>query len=313
MAQADDAVPGPGPPRPAAARSAHRWSRAQSSSRSSPPWRAWTRPGCSRRSAGGLPLMGYGGVYHWAPLLVGLPVLLAGTAVPVCAVARSPERAGWVFVTAWIAVVGAGASRPPRPASWRHSRCWGRTVGLGRVAVRAQDQRVRGDQVHHRRPAGRGRRGARVPARAQGRRRDREAERRTPAGKATARSSPTVASVTVMVVGDRPCRGGTRVALVARRAGRLRVRRVPGRADRRQRRARLPRGDGRVPDGVRGRRPDGAATAARPGPLPVAVTVWLASTVAGLVLGVVGAAVAAMPPSDRLPDAGPDIWWVAPR
>ncbi|MCU7724439.1 glycoside hydrolase family 5 protein [Actinoplanes sp. KI2] len=56
----------------------------------------------------GLPVLGSGGVYRWAPLVVGLPVLLAGTAVPAFLVARqSPAR--WVFAVTWIAVVGAGA------------------------------------------------------------------------------------------------------------------------------------------------------------------------------------------------------------
>ncbi|MET8149960.1 glycoside hydrolase family 5 protein [Actinoplanes sp. NPDC049668] len=56
----------------------------------------------------GLPLLGTGGVYRWAPLVVGLPVLLAGTAVPTFLVAGY-ARARWVFAAAWIAVIGAGA------------------------------------------------------------------------------------------------------------------------------------------------------------------------------------------------------------
>src|SRR5687768_7463789 len=52
----------------------------------------------------GLPPMGTGGVYRWAPLLVGLPVLLVATAVPILALAR--KRA---FLITWIAVTGAAA------------------------------------------------------------------------------------------------------------------------------------------------------------------------------------------------------------
>ncbi|MGY4643665.1 glycoside hydrolase family 5 protein [Cellulomonas sp. URHB0016] len=55
----------------------------------------------------GVPLLGTGGAYRWAPLLVGLPVLLAGTAVPVAVVVRAGGRR--VFVTVWVAAVGAGA------------------------------------------------------------------------------------------------------------------------------------------------------------------------------------------------------------
>ncbi|GIH02619.1 hypothetical protein Rhe02_06860 [Rhizocola hellebori] len=52
----------------------------------------------------GLPLMGFEGVYRWAPLLVGLPVLLAATAVPILVFAGRR-----VFLVTWIAVTGAAA------------------------------------------------------------------------------------------------------------------------------------------------------------------------------------------------------------
>ena len=45
----------------------------------------------------GLPPMGTGGVYQWAPLLVGLPVLLLATAAPVLLLTRSPRSAWAVF------------------------------------------------------------------------------------------------------------------------------------------------------------------------------------------------------------------------
>ncbi|MEV0568306.1 cellulase family glycosylhydrolase [Dactylosporangium sp. NPDC050588] len=56
----------------------------------------------------GLPLAGTGGTYRWAPLVVGLPVLLAGAAVPVL-LAGGRLAVRWVFVAAWVATVGAGA------------------------------------------------------------------------------------------------------------------------------------------------------------------------------------------------------------
>src|SRR5690242_18940895 len=57
----------------------------------------------------GMPWIRFGGVYEWAPLVVGVPVLLAGTALPVHAVARSTAGAGWLFFSTWVAVVGAVA------------------------------------------------------------------------------------------------------------------------------------------------------------------------------------------------------------
>ncbi|GAA3257074.1 glycoside hydrolase family 5 protein [Dactylosporangium siamense] len=56
----------------------------------------------------GLPLAGTGGAYRWAPLVVGLPVLLAGAAVPILLVGRW-LTARWVFAAAWVATVGASA------------------------------------------------------------------------------------------------------------------------------------------------------------------------------------------------------------
>ncbi|MBW6439166.1 glycoside hydrolase family 5 protein [Actinoplanes hulinensis] len=56
----------------------------------------------------GLPLLGTGGVYRWAPLVIGLPILLAGTAVPTFVVAGH-AAARWVFAATWVAVTGAGA------------------------------------------------------------------------------------------------------------------------------------------------------------------------------------------------------------
>ena len=55
----------------------------------------------------GMPVVRFGGVYQWAPLMVGLPVLLAGTMLPVYALARSGRT---LFAFTWVAVVGAVAT-----------------------------------------------------------------------------------------------------------------------------------------------------------------------------------------------------------
>lgn len=58
----------------------------------------------------GVPLVGAGDAYRWAPLVLGLPILLAGVAVPVLVVARvgRPAVTGRrVFGVAWLASVGA--------------------------------------------------------------------------------------------------------------------------------------------------------------------------------------------------------------
>jgi hypothetical protein len=58
-------------------------------------------------SGRGLPLMGTGGVYRWAPLLIGLPVLIAVTILPIAYAARTARSARWIFVVAWASSVGA--------------------------------------------------------------------------------------------------------------------------------------------------------------------------------------------------------------
>jgi hypothetical protein len=54
----------------------------------------------------GMPAVRFQGVYQWAPVVVGLPVLLAGTMVPVHALGRSGRG---LFAFTWISVVGAAA------------------------------------------------------------------------------------------------------------------------------------------------------------------------------------------------------------
>ncbi|WP_156043866.1 glycoside hydrolase family 5 protein [Cellulomonas sp. URHE0023] len=57
----------------------------------------------------GMPVVRFGAAYQWAPLLVGLPVLLGGSMLPVLVVARAGSSARWLFVVTWVAVVGAVA------------------------------------------------------------------------------------------------------------------------------------------------------------------------------------------------------------
>ena len=56
----------------------------------------------------GLPFVGTAGVYQWAPLAVGLPVLLAGTVLPILVLGQR-LKARWLFAATWVAVAGAGA------------------------------------------------------------------------------------------------------------------------------------------------------------------------------------------------------------
>ncbi len=73
---------------------------------------AWDPSGLLAPVGGrGLPLLGTGGAYQWAPLLVGLPVLLAATALPLLLLAgdRPARSAWWVFLVTWATVLGAAA------------------------------------------------------------------------------------------------------------------------------------------------------------------------------------------------------------
>jgi hypothetical protein len=57
----------------------------------------------------GLPLMGSGDVYRWAPFVIGLPIMVTGTAVPVFVIAGRRVAARWLFASTWLALVGAAA------------------------------------------------------------------------------------------------------------------------------------------------------------------------------------------------------------
>ncbi|WP_196279642.1 cellulase family glycosylhydrolase [Catellatospora paridis] len=73
---------------------------------------AWDPSGLLAPVSGrGLPLMGGGGVYRWAPLLVGLPTMLLAASVPVLAIGGGRVRRArwWIFLVTWTAVAGAAA------------------------------------------------------------------------------------------------------------------------------------------------------------------------------------------------------------
>jgi hypothetical protein len=249
----------------------------------------------------GLPVLGSGGVYRWAPLVVGLPVLLAGTAVPAFLVARhSPAR--WVFAATWIAVIGAGAWATAASGFAAAVPLLGPHLSAGSALVYALSTCgfavikfiLVGSLVAA---------GAALAARF--------GPRPMPAAETAAAESSPVALFAVMVVvtalaalgpaahwwqggpvgyafagfvvaptaanGVLGFLAGMAVFLAAF-AGAVRLAR-----------RRLPQA----------------------GPLTVSVTVGLASVAAGLGLGTVGAAVAALPWSNRLAGAGPDQWWLA--
>ena len=114
----------------------------------------------------GLPLVGTGGVYRWAPLVVGLPVLLVATAAPGLRARSAAAGPSWspgprpsapfalaAAATGFVAALPAGRSAP---------------LVLVGAAVRRHHQRLGRRQGPRRRSAGRGGGGARPPVRAAG-------------------------------------------------------------------------------------------------------------------------------------------------
>ncbi|MFB9693624.1 glycoside hydrolase family 5 protein [Amorphoplanes digitatis] len=250
----------------------------------------------------GLPLLGTGGVYRWAPLVVGLPVLLAGVAVPAFLIAGY-ARARWVFAGTWIAVIGAGACATAATGLASALPMLGPHLSAGAALTYALSTcgfaAVKFILVGPLAAAG-----AALAARF--------GPRPVPgAGSGAAESYPVASAAAVMavvtglaaigpaahwwlggpvgysfagfVVAPTAANGvfgflaGVAVFLAVFAAA---VRLAPPRPP-------------------------------RAGPLTASVTVGLASVVAGLGLGVVGAVVAAMPWSNRLDGAGADQWWLA--
>ncbi|GLW33570.1 glycoside hydrolase family 5 protein [Actinoplanes regularis] len=250
----------------------------------------------------GLPMLGSGGVYRWAPLVVGLPVLLVGTAVPVALVARhSPAR--WVFVATWTAVIGAGAWATAASGFAAALPMVGPHLPAGSALAYALSTSgfaaikfiLAGPLV----AAGAALAARFGPRPASG------------AGEAEAGSFPAAFPMTVMVavtglaaIGPAahwwhggpvgysfagfvvaPTAANSVFGFLAGAAVFLAV--FAGAVW--MTRRRLPQA----------------------GPLTVSVTVALASVIAGLGLGAVEAVVAAMPWSNRVSGAGPDQWWFA--
>ena len=238
----------------------------------------------------GLPVVGTGGVYRWAPLVVGLPVLLVATAAPVYAARAAAAGPSWS--PGWRP---SAPSRwpPPRPGSSRRCRWSVRTSRSGRrcsspsppAAGRAPRASWSGPLVAaaaalaHRSRAARGRR------------------RRAPATRDRARRS--------------------RSLLVVSRARRGRASRRPCGAAGRSATRSTVRWSRRPPPRACWARWSGivvfvgafALVVRRLAGQACVAAVWVAAIVAGLALGVVGAVVAAG--TSGLADAGPDSWWIA--
>ncbi|GIG19746.1 hypothetical protein Cch01nite_04700 [Cellulomonas chitinilytica] len=274
----------------------------------------------------GLPLLGTGGAYGWAPLLVGLPVLLAGVVVPVHVVARVGRpvvTGGWVLVVTWVAAVGAGALAAAATAVVSALPLAGphlsplsvvrfafatsgfaalELLAVGPVAGAAAALAFRFGP--HDAP---GRAEAAEPAESA-----ESAESAEPSGRAGSRPPATrlvlpvvallvVVSLAAVGFASTTWRGGPvgyafAGPLVAPTAaagvlGLLAGTAVLVGACTGTLRALVRRLDDRA--------------------FPVSVAVWLAAIVAGLCLGVVDALVAALPGSAAVAGAGPDAWWVA--
>lgn len=253
----------------------------------------------------GMPVVGFGGTYQWAPLLVGLPVLLAATMFPVHALARSGRG---LFVFTWITVTGAVALAAAATGLAAALPLVGPHLGLGAAVQFAVSTNgfaglkglVVGPLVGAAAVLARGRRAAGTePDTASGD----VTEPVTASGKWPRLGSDTTFAVVVAAVvvalaalGRTYWRGGplgyaftgpllaptsTADALgtLAGTALFLGLFAVTVRATLR----RLPR--------------------------PALIAVWLAALVAGLGLGAVGAVVAAL--SSHLAHAGADSWWIA--
>ncbi|MET7423048.1 cellulase family glycosylhydrolase [Dactylosporangium sp. NPDC005555] len=242
----------------------------------------------------GVPLAGGGSPFRWAPLLVGLPVLLAGAAVPVLLAGRR-STARWVFAAAWVATVGASAWASAASGFVSTVPLLGRHLSAGSalrysvsVSGFAALKYVVVGAVVAACAALAFRAGPAAPSPAQPMVRPLEARALlavfvvaalAAAGPAAPwwRGGPVGYAFTGFLVAPTAAAGvlglllGTAVFLaVVAAAVRAMGRRLPGSAG---------------------------------------VTVWLACVVAGAGLGIVDAAVA--PLSDRISGAGPDSWWIS--
>ncbi len=238
----------------------------------------------------GLPVVGTGGVYRWAPFVIGLPVLLVGTAAPVLAVDRAGARRRWLFAVAWVATVGATALA---------AALTGFAAALPMVGPYLSFRSALGFAFETSGYAGLkglvvGPLVGLAAAIAYGRRGTERAAVTTPRTPLAAGVMLVVVALAAVGFASTSWRGGpvgfafagflvaptSAASILGTLAGMLVF---------------LGTFVGAV---ILAQRWTG-----------VAVAVWLASIVAGLVLGVVGAVVAAL--TGHLPDAGPDSWWIA--
>ena len=253
----------------------------------------------------GMPVVRFGGVYQWAPLVVGLPVLLAVTMLPVYALGRSGRA---LFAFTWVAVVGAVAIAAAAtgfaaalPLVGPHlSMVAALKFAVATSGFAGLKGLVAGPLVGAAAVLARGRRASETepgtePETASG-------TTTTPGGGPWLESGSAfavaVAAVVVALaaVGGSNWRGGPvgyafAGPLLAPTSAASALGTLAG----------MVVFIGLFALTVR------AALRRLPGEAPLAV--WLAALVAGLGLGVVGAVVAAL--TGHLDDAGPDSWWIA--
>jgi hypothetical protein len=270
---------------------------------------AWDPSGLLAPVGGrGLPVLGVGGVYRWAPLVVGFPILLVGTALPVwmaARVGRPAVTASRVFSVAWLGVVGAAALAVTATGVAAVIPLLGNHLSVGQAvhfsAATSGFAAVKYVLV-----------GPLIAAAAALAFRfgpHRTVAETRPTGSTT---SGLVISTAVMFVvtslaaitfAGHWWRGGSlgyafHGLLVAPTAASDPLGFLAGMA------VFLGVFFWAVRTAQKRLAPD-----ARPS--DVALTVWLAAIAAGLSLGGVGAAIAALPPSARLDQAGPDNWWIS--
>lgn len=292
---------------------------------------AWDPSGLLAPVGGrGLPLAGAGGVYRWAPLAIGFPILVTGTLAPLFLAVRhrrSTVTAWWVFTVTWIALVGAAAlataatglaaATPllgPHLAAGTALRFSIATSGfaaikyvlIGPLAATAAALAYRfGPSAAADSPASTDAPALSEPEAAPG-----IAVGAEPPAAGFSTVTGTAAAVMLLVTavagvgfatrwwhggpvgyaftGMLPAPTATAGVLgyLTGTAVFLAVFAVTVRAAQRR-------------------------VASRPAASTVAAAVWLAAIVAGLALGALDAAVAALPATSHLPDAGPDSWWIA--
>ena len=248
----------------------------------------------------GMPVIRFGGTYQWAPPLVGLPVLLAGTMLPVFALARSGRA---LFAFTWVCVVGAVAIATAATGFAAALPLVGPHLGFVaalKFAVATSGFAglkglVAGPLVGAAAVLGRGRRTSATSGTAVGSTTAPGSGRWLESGSAFA-VAVTAVVVALAAVGSTTWRGGPvgyafAGPLVAPTSAASALGTLAG----------MVVFLGLFALAVR------SALRRLPGVAPLAV--WLSALSAGIGLGVLGAVVAAL--TSHLDDAGPDSWWIA--